>query len=484
MAITNIKSKRSHIYEEEARLAGGYGESAAKQRADEQLRRLVLTCLLWEDNAYIDGKSTVAEIKRLVHLVPAAVVAKLAIEARFEQRLRHVPLLLCRELARHESGNLVLAKTMERVIHRPDELAEFLSLYWSDNFKDAEDETPIRKKSLSAQVKKGLAAAFRKFDEYQLAKWNKSGKSVSLRDVLFLCHAKPKDKDQEALWKRLVEGTLASPDTWEVGLSAAKTNEEKRAVWERLITTNALRPFAFLKNLRNMLEVGVAPAVIKGYLTSIKTDMLLPLDFLKAAGFARDYRAELEQAMFRCAAGFPKLPGWTIFVLDVSGSMGAKLSDKSDFCRLDAGLAMAVLAAEMCESITIYATAGNDSTREHTTARLRPVRGFGLCDEVLKDRLGGGGIFTRQCLDYIRDHEDGVPDRIVVFSDSQDCDNVRKLPRPFGRHNYIVDVSSHKHGIAYSGVWDSEISGWSGQFLSYIASCEGIVQPNQLDENQ
>ena len=71
---------------------------------------------------------------------------------------------------------------------------------------------------LSAQVKKGLAAAFTKFDEYALAKYDRAG-AVRLRDVLFLSHAKPRDAEQAALWKRLIEGELATPDTWEVALS-------------------------------------------------------------------------------------------------------------------------------------------------------------------------------------------------------------------------------------------------------------------------
>ena len=483
MAATNVKTTRSHVYESEVKLADGFGTRAAKQPNETALRRLVLTCLLWEDNAYLSGSGAVEQIKELVHKVSAEFVAALAVEARALQKLRHVPLLLCRELARHAGNRATLAQTMEQVIRRPDEMAEFLSLYWKDNLASIGDEaaTVAKKKTLSAQVKKGLAAAFRKFDAYQLAKWDRGGKEISLRDVLFLCHAKPKNAEQDALWKRLIEGKLATPDTWEVGLSAAKTNEEKRAVWERLITERKLGSFAFLKNLRHMRLAEVPIEMITGGLSNLKPDALLPLDFLKAVGFAPELKVELEQTMYRCAGTYPKLPGWSVFVIDVSGSMQQKLSGKSDFNRLDAGLALAVLAAEMCEHITIYATAGNDGTRIHQTERLKPLRGFALVQEVMNaaNRLGGGGIFTRQCLEYIREHEDGQPDRIAVFSDSQDCDSdTAKLPKPFGKRNYICDVSSHKHGVNYAGLWDAEISGWSGAFLTFIAECEREILLN------
>jgi len=47
-----------------------------------------------------------------------------------------------------------------RVIQRADELAEFVAIYWKDG-----------RVPLSGQAKKGLAAVFPKFDEYQLAKY-------------------------------------------------------------------------------------------------------------------------------------------------------------------------------------------------------------------------------------------------------------------------------------------------------------------------
>jgi len=49
---------------------------------------------------------------------------------------------------------------------------------------------------------------------------------VKLSDVQFLSHTKPKDAEQAAVWKYLVENTLGLPDTWEVALSAGKDKRE------------------------------------------------------------------------------------------------------------------------------------------------------------------------------------------------------------------------------------------------------------------
>lgn len=449
-------------YAPEHRLAGGYGPHPAKQEAEALLRRSVMACLLWEDAFYQDGESIVDNIKSLIPQVDPLKVSEIAIEARTKQKLRHVPLLVAREMARLPEHKRFVSTLLPKIILRADELTEFVSLYWQDG-----------KQPLSKQVKLGLASAFTRFNEYHLAKYNRD-ESVKLRDVLFLCHAKPKDEAQADLWKRLVDGKLAIPDTWEVSLSAKK---DKKATWERLIAEDKLGALAFVRNLRNMEEASVDPAVIRSGFETINSGWLLPLNFVAAAKAAPRWERELETMMLRGLAQSVKLPGYTILIVDVSGSMtGACVSSKSDSTRLDAGAALAMLAAESCERISIYATAGSDSTRTHETEMLPPRHGFAVIDMVLESvrLLGGGGIFTRQCLEYVKGQEREQPDRIIIFSDSQDCDRDSRLPSPFGNRNYIVDVSSHDHGVNYKGLWTAEVSGWSEHFLTYIAALEGL----------
>jgi len=62
--------------------------------------------------------------------------------------------------------------------------------------------------------------------------------------VLFRCHAKPKDAEQAAVWKKLVENTLEPPDTWEVALSAGK---DKRENFQRLLGEGELGGMAVLR---------------------------------------------------------------------------------------------------------------------------------------------------------------------------------------------------------------------------------------------
>lgn len=469
MSKLNPNLKPSPVRDTTTRLAGGYGVFAARQGAYDLLRRAVLSCLLWEDLAYETGNSNAENIAALIPQVAPQQVAELAIEARRDQKLRHVPLFIAAEMLKHPHHRGYVADLLPQIITRPDQLTDFVAIYWKIN------PAPRGKKRapLPAQAKKGLAACFNKFNEYQLAKYDRNG-AIKLRDVMFLVHPKP-EQGREELFRKLAQRELAVPDTWEVALS---TGKDKQASWVRLIEENKLGALAFLRNLRNMKNVSVPATTIRKGFKQVSSQLLLPLNFFSAARFAPEFKTDINELMLRTYAGLPKLGGRSVFVVDVSGSMGALISEKSVFNRMEAAAAMATLAQELCEEVEIWCTAGSDSQRVHRTERIEyPKRGFELVDQImqLRGRLGGGGIFTRQCLEHLRKNLNYTPDRIMVFSDSQDCDLDRsKLPEPFGKHNYIVDVSAHRNGVNYKGRWTAEVSGWSEHFLTFVASLEGV----------
>jgi 60 kDa SS-A/Ro ribonucleoprotein len=415
------------------------GGPAKTVSAELQLRRSVLACLLWESQFYEDGLEIAGRIQALVPKVKPGAVASLAAEARGAMKLRHAPLLLVREMARQKEHRALVSQTLAQVIQRADELAEFLAIYWKDG-----------KAPLSAQVKKGLATAFRKFDEYQLAKYDRSG-PVRLRDVLFLCHAKPRDAEQAALWKRLIEGQLETPDTWEVALSAAT---EKREAWERLLRERKLGALALLRNLRNMKQAGVDESLVFDAIESMKTDRVLPFRFLAAARYAPQWEEPLERAMISSLAGQPKLPGRTALLVDVSGSMNAVLSGKSEMLRADAAYGLAILLREICERVNVY------SFSDELVA-VPPRRGFALRDAVDASQ-SHSGTYLGKALAEIREPYD----RIIVITDEQSHDRV---PGPRGR-GYVVNVASAENGVGY-GPW-THIDGWSEAIVEYIRAAE------------
>ena len=449
--------------EKSVRLAGGAGLAAAKQPNIQLLRRVTLANLLWEDNAYVDGVSVANEISRLIPLCDPQDVANLAIECRIVQKLRHTPLYIASEMCKYADTRAFVRDVLRIIITRADMITDFLAIYWKDG-----------KRPLANQAKHGLADAFHNFDEYQFAKYDRDA-AIKLRDVMFLCHPKAKDEAEQALFNRIAERTLATPDTWEVALS---TGKDKKETWTRLINTHKIGGMAMLRNLSNMMNASVERKVIADGIKDLKGAMLLPLDYLKAARMCPQFEREIEDKMIDSYKSLPKLPGKTLFIVDVSGSMGCTTSAGTNFSRLDQACAMAMLAANQCEDYKLVATAGDDWASKGAHEYIPyPVKGFGLAKQIYetKRHIGGGGIFTRQCLDWCKNQFKGEKfDRIIIFSDSQDCDKYDKVPHPFGTYNYICDVSAHTRGVNFKNCWTAEISGWSEHFITYIAALEGL----------
>ena len=421
------------------------GAVAQKVDAKSELRRTVLTCLLWEATFYEKGNDIAKRIAALAAENKPEVVAALAREARTKMQLRHAPLFLARELALRKGAGPLVAETLESVIQRADELGEFVALYWKE-----------KKQPLSAGVKRGLARAFTKFDAYQLAKYDRES-AVKLRDVLFLCHAKPKDEAQAALWKKLVENTLESPDTWEVALSAGK---DKRENFERLLREGKLGGMAVLRNLRLMLASGVDPKLIRERLDK-GVARALPFRFVTAARHAPKLEDALEKAMLKGIAGLEKLAGLTGLVVDVSGSMNYKLAKKGETTRIDAAAGLAILLREKAEDFSI-------ATFSDACVELPPRRGFALRDAIVGSQAHSGTYLKRALTQLYDKQEWRELERLIVITDEQSHDGILRAWTP---RAYVVNVAPYKHGISYGNNW-THIDGWSERIVDYITAVE------------
>jgi len=459
MAKTNIPIKTTHVTHE--------GAPARRIDAESQLRRTLMSCLLWEKSFYEDGESVAERIVRLVPLVKPSVVFDMAIEARSKMNLRHAPLLIAREMARLPEHRAYVSDLLFNIIQRADELSEFVSMYWKDG-----------KQPLSAQVKKGLARAFPKFSQYQIAKYNRDG-HVKLRDVLFLSHPKAKDAEQQIVWNKLVDGTLEAPETWEVLLSAGK---DKKETWEKLLSENKLGAMALLRNLRNMQSVSVDESIIKDSIVKMKTDRILPYRFIAADRYAPKFESQIEEAMLRCLDTQEKMSGHTVLLVDVSGSMSWALSEKSDMTRMDAACGLAILLREICEKVDIFSFSMN-------LVQIPPRRGFALRDAIMNSQEHSGtplGLavksiyadksfnvdeatfgYNRRSVNY--SGQAISPDRLIVITDEQSADAV---PNPSGT-GYMINVSSSQNGVGY-GPW-IHVDGFSEAIVKYIQQYENAI---------
>ena len=407
---------------------------------EQKLTRLVLANMLFQDQFYVDGKSTKDIIANTIVKVSKEFVSKLAIKARTKYKLRHIPLLLTRELAK--TGSLE-ASTLAAVIERPDEMSKFLELYNESG-----------RQPLSNQVKRGLGQAFKKFSEFQLAKWDKQSAKYSVRDIMFLTHPKPDNAAQQQLFKQVATETLETPQTWETELSQGAN---KRKTFTTLMLERKLGALAFLRNLRNMVNSGISETTIREYATQVDCERVLPFRYIAAAKIVPQFEDMLEQMMFKSLQSHQKLRGKTLLLVDVSGSMyGMPISAKSDLDRFDAAAALAILCREICEQVVVYSFSDN-------AVRVQPRRGFALGEAISNSQMHSGTELNRALQQVAETY-----DRLIVFTDEQSQDRVQ-MPT-ISEQNYIVNVAAYEYGVEH-GAWTT-ISGFSESVVDYIQALE------------
>lgn len=435
------------------------GARAARINAEQQLRRSVMSCMLWESEFYEDGEDIAKRIATLAAVVPFEKVAAVAIEAREQMKLRHAPLWLTVALIKAKHQGRKVGDLIARVCQRADEPAELLAMYWKD-----QPQAPLTK-----QLKVGLARALGKFDEHQLAKYNRDG-VVKLRDVLFLSHAKPRGSEKpytkaqrkdgveyeltehELLYKAVAENTLATPDTWEVELSSGA---DKAATFRRLMAEDNLGGLAFLRNFRNMEQTGITKAEISAYGARVKLGRVLPFRFISAANAVPTWEDAIEPMMYRALAGKPKFLGHTVLLIDGSASMDQRVSAKSDITRRDAACALGILLRELCEDVRVIGFSS-------VPWDIPPRRGFALRDAIRSKVIAQSTMLGTA----VRYAQQKPADRIIVITDEQSQEDA---PNPTGT-GYVINVASAKNGIGY-GKW-THIDGWSEAVIDYIRQTE------------
>lgn len=473
MARTNVKTRTPTIFTHE-------GAPARNDPALKQLRRAVLSCLLWEDQFYEDGQAIADRIQELATKLPPKAVASIAVEARNKHNLRHVPLLLVCILAKTGAKiPYLVADTIVQVCKRADEPAELVALYWKLNPKKNGKNAP-----LSAQFKKGLSQALNNFDAYQLAKYNRDN-DVRIRDVAFLSHTKPfdsmgktfaqlvnKDKypDETKASKFPVKETydlgrfekLESPDTWEVALSAGAN---KKDTFTGLLEEGKLGYLALLRNLRNMVESGVDRDLIKlAILARRGAQNVFPFRYVTAARYAPSLEPVLDAALIASLETGIQLSGKTIVLVDVSGSMDSKVSGKSEISRMDAAATLASIFPS--NNMRVF-------TFSSSVVEVPARKGMAGIETIVRSQSHsmtdlGRAVSVANKWGY---------DRLVVITDEQ---SQTPVPPPIrGSKAYMINVASFRPSVAY-GPW-IKIEGFSEAVLKYIIELENFEEVDHDD---
>lgn len=428
-----------------SRRAKTHGGSVAQTvSAEQELRRTVMSCMLWENTFYENGVDVADRIQSLAAQVDPDTLGQMALEARHDMHLRHAPLLLLCALVGHQKRPTALT-TREYIfmtLTRADEICELLAMYWREGRK------PIAK-----QLKLGLAAAFCKFDEYEFAKYNRPA-DIKLRDVMFLVRPKPVDEKQAELFQKIADDKLATPDTWETNLSMGAN---KRETFTRLLREERLGYLALLRNLRNMQDAGVDKHLVESAIFRQKgSRRVLPFRYIAAAKAAPQFERAIDTALCEKVAGSKKFPGKTFILVDVSASMNARLSAKSDMTRMDAAATLAAVFPS--DDVRVF-------TFSYTLVEVPPRIGVAGVDAIIGSQPHGGTALS-EAIAAVNAVEH---DRLIVITDEQSTSRSR-TPDPVAPLGYMINVASYQNGVGY-GKW-THIDGFSERVLNWMHEYE------------
>ena len=445
------------------------GHAAYKMRDKEKLVTQVLTSFFNEDKFYGDNSAEMQDAIRSVIATDPQFVANLAVFARREFNMRSVSHVLTAYLAHEVKGKPYVRKVVKAVTLRGDDVTEIMSCYLS-----------MFGKPITNSLKKGIADAMQGFDEYTLAKYKGDDKSVKMRDLLCLCRPTPKNAAQSEMWKRLLEGKLETPYTWETELSAKGNNAK---TWEALIDSGKVGYMALIRNLRSILNAN--PTNVNKVLDTIQNpeavrrSKQLPFRYLSAykelggiggIGSSRVYDA-LENAVEASIANMPRLDGTTVIAVDISGSMSGTISAKSKIRCFEIAMLLGLIANKICENSYFYVF--NNSIQAYPVSHRTAIL------HTATNAYCGGG--TNMGLPFQKMLSDNIKaDRVIVLSDNE-CNRGYYSPQSLAdeyRRKSGNDIWAHAVDLQgygtqqFCGAKTNIIAGWSERVLEFIKLAE------------
>ncbi|MDE1814303.1 MAG: TROVE domain-containing protein, partial [Thaumarchaeota archaeon] len=243
-----------------------------------ELYQRIATCLVNEPKFY-GSSDELTRIQQLIGYISQnnpEFILKLANYARNELRLRTIPVVMLVEASLNESTKKFVKQYTSQILTRPDQMTEALA-YLKSRIGNLGNLSSTG--SVPAGLKKGIAKTITNFDHYKLSKYNRDNE-FKLKDVLKLCHPKPKDGEQAELFKSILNGTITPANTWEVIISGKGSNKE---TWTE--ASKVMPYMALVKNLRNFIEHGVDMKPILDKISDpemVRKSKMLPFQLISA----------------------------------------------------------------------------------------------------------------------------------------------------------------------------------------------------------
>lgn len=469
--------------------------------SEQQLYELAAMTLIGKHHYYSSHDELITSIEKNISDVVDSgnidFIANTIVYARTCMNIRSAPILMAvlfaGALRKRGIQYPSLRRVIADVIQRADQIADMYAVAL-DYFGN--------KNSIPLAIKRGVADAFNKFDEYQFGKYNTKA-SVKLRDVLRIVHPKASSEEQGAVFARIINETLTVPYTWETELSRnGQLPDEMRKsnaqLWTELVSSGKLGYMALLRNLRNMLEANMQSDVLQTHVLDVISDPVqvkkskqLPFRFLSALKATEiiDLNKRLAVKVHRALNGaldasFSNIPhiGNNIWIIvDCSGSMDMGGTLGSPMYTAAAFAAGLVRANANANNVKITMFSDNafhvDINPEHD-----------VMDNIkyLINKVEGGGTNLAAALE-LKDTLGFEPDTVVLLSDMQ----VDSLNRTYGVYGYqreqqhiinisqifapdvvkvAVNLAPYSTSPAHNINGWIQLNGWSDKVFDFIAA--------------
>lgn len=446
---------------------------------------LGVTNMVGEKTFYEDAKSRDARFENLVHEATKSDPAWTARFIKFlrnDANMRSASVVAAVEYVR--AGGPNGRAVIDSVIVRADEPAEVLAYYLSRYGR-----------KIPAAVKRGIAdGATRVFTERNLLKYDGVGRSTRFGDVIELTHPKPKNAIQSDLFKYALDrrhraaeavpsvtlktlaqatylDSLSGDQLLDVVLQRGPSVlEEAGYTWERLsgkvkmdakaweAIIPSMKTMALTRNLRNFDQAGISDEAVDYVCRKlenpeeVKASRQFPFRLYTAYREVKsdNYSKSLGRALDVTCENIPVLPGRSLVLIDVSGSMNNYVSDKSSVRRAEVGAVFGAATAVRNQGNVDLVIFGQNSA---VIPFQRGTSVLKLVNEALQGQtkygVGHGTMLWRAIVKHFDNH-----DRIIVFTDEQTTDsqgNYRTITYGDGPGTFAVDKVKNIHMFNLGG---------------------------------
>lgn len=477
------------------------GAVAYKLPAKARLVSRVAGAFWSEDTFYVSGKALAEDIRadiQKVAKVDPKFVLQLAAYARNVLNLRTTPQVLLVEAANIVACKPFVREYTPKIVKRADEVTDVLAYHINQYGGPNKNHNKIPN-----SLKKGLAEACTKFDEYQLNKYASSTNEISMKDALLLIDRHKDYPVSKALYNYLVNDILDeealpriantkkilaasnieeikdlipnSVITWEMFISKFKASKES---WEAVIPKMGY--MAKLRNLRNFIEQNVDLTDVLQEIAdpeAVKKSKQLPFRFYSAykeipAKNTAVIRA-LSKALDNSVSNVP-LTGTSAIAVDLSGSMNSPLSAKSKVTLAEVGCVLGAMAFRKAEESVVIGFGS-----EARTAKLNPTDSILTNLEKIRKMDVGYATEAHKLFDKLGNT---IVDRIIIISDMQCYGGygdavLRNKYKAYQKINPNVKLYSFNiapYGTSQFAQSDNvtQINGWSDKIIDYISLTE------------